>query len=449
MANQKPESNRIFSVRGLKVALLTASIPFISVLFVVTAFVWPGPKQPRSAAFASVESPSINPNEADPDESGNRRTASFPSPLLIELPTEVSKPESMALQAAITEHASATEEAAAMARSSSETAAEEALAQATDGLAERVAEIELLTQLEKPAKPSGRLRIKSFAAPTAAAEPLSRIKSFRAPAETEELRALRQTWIEQSATTQAAQTRPEPSAEPATSLGMFLTPELLAEVAPSVAYLLQSEAAVEAASVSDAALAASDTASENAAIAEVPAPPAPPARKVMPASVAPAVPAAVQGTAPVSRPAPAAPAPPAAPVVVAGLSSTEQQLFTMHNNERARSGIGVLVLDQTLVSIARRRASEMASRGYFGHMSPTGESAVSLVVASGLGYRSMAENIARNDYPDASSASTAMSGFLGSPSHRANILNPNLTRVGIGVAFSGNRKYFAVVFVQP
>jgi uncharacterized protein YkwD len=125
----------------------------------------------------------------------------------------------------------------------------------------------------------------------------------------------------------------------------------------------------------------------------------------------------------------------------------EQELFSLHNAERGRGGVGALRLDATLVAVARQRAQDMASRNYFAHTSPSGETAFSLMGAYGFGYAIAGENIARNNYPDGQSASVAMTGFMNSPSHRTNLLDGRFTIVGIGQAIGADgMKYFAVVF---
>src|SRR4030065_341405 len=43
------------------------------------------------------------------------------------------------------------------------------------------------------------------------------------------------------------------------------------------------------------------------------------------------------------------------------------------NAQRAAAGLPSLQLDPDLVMVARERANDMAQRGYFSHVSPTGE----------------------------------------------------------------------------
>ena len=124
----------------------------------------------------------------------------------------------------------------------------------------------------------------------------------------------------------------------------------------------------------------------------------------------------------------------------------ESTLFELHNKERAGAGVGPLALDATLCAVARARAQDMAAKGYFAHTSPSGETAFDLMAQAGYRFRMAAENIARNDYPAGQAASVAMSSFMASSGHRANILNSGYRRGCVGYAGAGRVHYFAVVF---
>ena len=122
-------------------------------------------------------------------------------------------------------------------------------------------------------------------------------------------------------------------------------------------------------------------------------------------------------------------------------------MFDRHNAERASNGLGLLQIDAALVGIARSRANDMAANNYFAHTSPTGVTAFTLLSQAGYSYSMAGENIARNNYPGSQTVATAMSGFMNSPGHRANILDGRYTRVGIGaVTGAAGMYYFAVVF---
>src|SRR5262249_20234617 len=121
--------------------------------------------------------------------------------------------------------------------------------------------------------------------------------------------------------------------------------------------------------------------------------------------------------------------------------------FAQHNGQRASAGMAGFRWDTTLANVARQRAQDMASKGYFAHTSPTGQTAFTLLAAAGYGYKIAGENIARNNYPDSQAVSAEMTGFMNSPTHKENILDSRFNSIGVGVILgSDGMKYYAVVF---
>lgn len=121
----------------------------------------------------------------------------------------------------------------------------------------------------------------------------------------------------------------------------------------------------------------------------------------------------------------AAPAPPAAS---GDLSSLEARMLSLLNQERAANGLAAFTMDAALSSVARSHSSDMVARGYFAHTSPDGLSPFDRMSRAGISFRSAAENIAW-----AGSVEVAHTSLMNSPGHRANILNPSLKRIGIGI----------------
>src|SRR4030042_1240795 len=70
------------------------------------------------------------------------------------------------------------------------------------------------------------------------------------------------------------------------------------------------------------------------------------------------------------------------------------------NAQRVAAGLPPLQSDPTLAAVARERSGDMAQRGYFGHVSPTGETYASLMQRQGVTCSWCGENIAYNTYPD-------------------------------------------------
>lgn len=119
---------------------------------------------------------------------------------------------------------------------------------------------------------------------------------------------------------------------------------------------------------------------------------------------------------------------PSAPV---SSSATEAGLVACANRERSAAGLSALTTERALTVAAQRHAADMAARNYFDHTSLDGRTPWDRIKAALDGARPfsrMGENIAMG-YRDA--AATCV-GWMNSPGHRANILNPRFTLIGAG-----------------
>ena len=144
-------------------------------------------------------------------------------------------------------------------------------------------------------------------------------------------------------------------------------------------------------------------------------------------------PAATPQPAPAPSPTPAAsPAPRAGAV----LTAQEQRMLELINMERSRVGLPALQVDPVLVGLARLKSEDMVANGYFGHISPTYGSPFAMMDRAGVKYRYAGENLA-----GAPTVEMAHRALMNSPGHRANILNPHFTHVGIGIARGGPYGY--------
>ena len=152
--------------------------------------------------------------------------------------------------------------------------------------------------------------------------------------------------------------------------------------------------------------------------------------------------------APTAPPTPVPPPPPQAPSMT--LTAFEADIYAGVNNERIAAGLAPLQIDAALVNVARDRSNDMIQKGYFGHVSPTGETAFTLLDRYGIPYGWAGENLARNNYPDDESVAVAMHDWMASQGHRENMLNVHYTNVGVGSAVDASgMKYFTVVFTGP
>lgn len=110
----------------------------------------------------------------------------------------------------------------------------------------------------------------------------------------------------------------------------------------------------------------------------------------------------------------------------------EQEMLTLVNKERAKEGLPPVVFDEALAQVARAHSQDMFERGYFSHYTPEGKSPFDRMEEANITYQFAGENLAL-----APTTPLAMQGLMNSPGHRANILNPNFGRLGIGVINGG------------
>jgi uncharacterized YkwD family protein len=159
-----------------------------------------------------------------------------------------------------------------------------------------------------------------------------------------------------------------------------------------------------------------------------------PAPEPEPAPVPEPAPAPAPKPAPAPAPEPApAPAPKPSPVSApAGLTTAERQMLDLVNVERSQAGLQPLVADMRLVATARAKSQDMIEFSYFDHNSPRLGSPFDQIKAAGINYRTAGENIAGNQ-----TGADAHEALMNSPGHRANILRPEFTKIGIGIIPGG------------
>jgi hypothetical protein len=129
-------------------------------------------------------------------------------------------------------------------------------------------------------------------------------------------------------------------------------------------------------------------------------------------------------------------------VMVAGSAlaqeSPEQQVMELANADRAQHGLGPLKWDPALANAATQHAQLMAQQATLSHQFPGEADLDARCGAAGAHFRSIAENVAMAPSPEALNQE-----WMNSTPHRANILNPTMTTIGVGLVRRG-ASYFAV-----
>ncbi|MES2436540.1 MAG: CvpA family protein [Patescibacteria group bacterium] len=110
----------------------------------------------------------------------------------------------------------------------------------------------------------------------------------------------------------------------------------------------------------------------------------------------------------------------------------ERAMLDLVNEERRKVGAQPLVIDRTIVEVARKHSRDMWQRGYFAHENPDGADPFDRMEAGGASFITAGENLAF-----AQTVGIAHTGLMNSPGHKRNILDPNFGRVGIGVISGG------------
>ena len=103
-----------------------------------------------------------------------------------------------------------------------------------------------------------------------------------------------------------------------------------------------------------------------------------------------------------------------------------RQVVNLVNQERAKAGLSPVTADTSIQAAAQVRAKEIEKS--FSHTRPDGSSFSTALTQQGVTYRGSGENIAWGQ----KTPEQVMNGWMNSDGHRANILNKNFTKIGVG-----------------
>jgi len=134
-------------------------------------------------------------------------------------------------------------------------------------------------------------------------------------------------------------------------------------------------------------------------------------------------------------------------------------VFERTNTARAEHDLPPVVVDERLAAVARAHSLDMARRGFFSHdnlegLSPSQRLALGFaehVGSSGENIYSIdTDHTLLDDEPAARAvARRLLEGWMDSPGHRANILRPDFTRLGVGVYATEDDVWATQVFSRP
>ncbi len=124
------------------------------------------------------------------------------------------------------------------------------------------------------------------------------------------------------------------------------------------------------------------------------------------------------------------------------VAAWQDEVLRLVNEERARAGLNAVARNATLEAQATQYACEMIQHNFFAHDNPvTGTRLRDRAEEFGYEFLLIGENLAAGQ-PD---PQRVMSDWMGSPGHRANILNPDYEELGVGIRRGGE---FGIYWVQ-
>lgn len=123
--------------------------------------------------------------------------------------------------------------------------------------------------------------------------------------------------------------------------------------------------------------------------------------------------------------------------------SAEQEIVRLVNAERAKAGLQPLSVDTRLTDIAREHSQIMLSRSTLSHQLSGEEDVRHRVITSGIRFDMSGENVAYDR-----DAASAHNSLMHSPPHKANILRPEFTTIGVGVVRKGDSIYVTQDFAR-
>ena len=120
------------------------------------------------------------------------------------------------------------------------------------------------------------------------------------------------------------------------------------------------------------------------------------------------------------------------------------EIIILVNQERAKVGAAPLKFAPIACKIAELRADENTQ--LYSHSRPNGSNWDSLLMQWDVDFDCAGENLARRkkEYPE---PQKVVDAWMDSPAHRANMLDPDFTHIGIGIAYADGLMYYAQIFL--
>ncbi|MEG2380263.1 MAG: stalk domain-containing protein, partial [Oscillospiraceae bacterium] len=108
------------------------------------------------------------------------------------------------------------------------------------------------------------------------------------------------------------------------------------------------------------------------------------------------------------------------------------------NVEREKQGLDALTWDDDVAKVAQAYSENMATNYFLAHEGTDGSTPVSRIKDAGISYKALGENVGMGT----ETAKDIVKEWMNSEGHKANILNPDYTHLGVGVSRGDNGYLF-------
>ena len=123
------------------------------------------------------------------------------------------------------------------------------------------------------------------------------------------------------------------------------------------------------------------------------------------------------------------------------LRQVELEMFGVVNDVRADNGLARLAESPELTTVARQHSEDMAARDYLNHVNPEGLGPSERVNLAAIDFQKLGENIGLNR-GHKQPVAYAVEQWMGSPGHRASLLDPDFEKTGVGVALGEDGVFY-------
>ena len=130
------------------------------------------------------------------------------------------------------------------------------------------------------------------------------------------------------------------------------------------------------------------------------------------------------------------------------MNDYENTVAAMINNVRVQNGLNAIAANGLLNEVASIRSQDLISRNYVSHYTPEGTNVFDVMRANGVSFSYAGENLAQSAPASVGTPEGFLNAWLNSPTHKANILRAQYTKIGVSMVEIDSRRVVTTVFTN-